>query len=67
MCYHKSLVQKYNDLMSHYSASFESITEDLEPIKERFSIMMSLDAASLSKEETKELTWLQKTIGQLYR
>jgi putative SOS response-associated peptidase YedK len=65
MCYHKSLVQKYNDLMDHYSASFNSITEELEPIKERFSIMMSRDSKSepYSKQETQELTWLQKTLN----
>jgi hypothetical protein len=43
MCYHKSEAQKWNELMWHYSASFDSITEDLEPIKERFQILMQKD------------------------
>jgi putative SOS response-associated peptidase YedK len=43
MCYHKSEAQKFDDLMNHYSASFENINEELEPIRERFSILMSKD------------------------
>ncbi|HEY3402412.1 MAG TPA: hypothetical protein VGK59_03435, partial [Ohtaekwangia sp.] len=43
MCFHKSEAEKLNDLMAHYSASFESITEDLELIKERFQILMRKD------------------------
>jgi putative SOS response-associated peptidase YedK len=51
--------------MDHYSASFASITSDLELVKERFDIMMSRDAKldPYSKEETQELTWLQKTLN----
>lgn len=65
MCNHKSLVQKYDDLMRHYSASFNSITEDLEPIKQRFSILIARDAKPevYSKEELKELKYLQKVIN----
>jgi len=43
MCFHKSEVEKLNDLMAHYAASFQSITEDLEPIRERFHILMQKD------------------------
>jgi putative SOS response-associated peptidase YedK len=43
MCYHKSEAQKFNDLMDHYSASFNTINEDLEPVKEKFSILMRKD------------------------
>jgi putative SOS response-associated peptidase YedK len=43
MCYHKSEVQKYNELMDHYSASFNSITEEVELIKERFEILLRKD------------------------
>jgi putative SOS response-associated peptidase YedK len=65
MCYHKSLVQKYTSLMDHYSASFSSITSDLDLIKERFEVMMSRDSKDnpYSKEETQELTWLQKSLN----
>ena len=43
MCYHKSLAQKEAELLAHYEASFESITEELEIIKEKFSVMMQKD------------------------
>lgn len=43
MCNHKSEVEKWNDLMDHYSASFQNIDEDLEPVRERFSILMRKD------------------------
>lgn len=43
MCYHKSLAEQYDALMDHYSASFDSITEELDYIKERFAILMSKD------------------------
>lgn len=45
MCYHKSEAQKFNDLMDHYSASFAALDTDLEPIRERFSILMKKDDA----------------------
>lgn len=65
MCYHKSFVATYEDLMDHYSASFQSITEDLELVKERFSIIMSRDNKSepYSNDEIKELKHLQKIIN----
>src|SRR5688572_25346203 len=43
MCYHKSFVKNVQDLLDSYSASFQSITEELEIIKERFSILMKKD------------------------
>lgn len=65
MCYHKSLVVQYNKLLEHYSASFDSITEELVLIKERFSILMARDEKlnPYSKEEIKELKDLQKIIN----
>jgi hypothetical protein len=43
MCYHKSQVEKFNELMDHYSASFHSIKGDLEAVKERLAILMRKD------------------------
>ncbi|HEU5291672.1 MAG TPA: SOS response-associated peptidase [Cyclobacteriaceae bacterium] len=43
MCYHKSLAQKEAELLAHYEASFESITSDMEPIKERFNALIQKD------------------------
>jgi putative SOS response-associated peptidase YedK len=64
MCYHKSLFAENDDLMAHYAASFESITEELEIIRERFSILMSKDtkAGAFTKEETEELKWCDRAL-----
>lgn len=43
MCNYKSEVEKYNELMEHYSASFQSITEEMDVVKEKFSIMLKKD------------------------
>ena len=43
MCYHKSETQNFDDLVNHYAASFQKVNEDLEPIRERFSILMQKD------------------------
>jgi putative SOS response-associated peptidase YedK len=43
MCYHKAETLVMSDLLAHYSAAFNSITEELEPIRERFQILMSKD------------------------
>lgn len=43
MCYHKSLAERLKDLEAHYSASFQSITEELELIKEKFQILAKKD------------------------
>jgi putative SOS response-associated peptidase YedK len=45
MCNFKSEVEKYNELMAHYSASFESITAEMELIREKFSVMIAKDSA----------------------
>jgi putative SOS response-associated peptidase YedK len=43
MCFHKSIAQRESELHDHYAASFQSITTDMEPIRERFSILVSKD------------------------
>jgi hypothetical protein len=65
MCNRKSLVVEYGNLMDHYSASFHSINEELENIKERFSIMMSRNEKEnpYQKEEIKEMKWLPNVIN----
>lgn len=57
MCYYKSEVERYNELMEHYNASFESITEDMDLIKERFTVMLNKDDAlkSIGLENPSEL------------
>lgn len=65
MCYHKSFKAKYEDLLSHYSASFNSITEELEIIKERFSILMSKNdrQTAHTNDEIKEIKYLSKILN----
>jgi len=57
MCFFKSEVERYNELMDHYSASFQSITEEMELVKEKFSIMLNKDDAlkSIGIDHTNEL------------
>jgi hypothetical protein len=43
MCYHKSEAQKFVDLTDHYSASFQTLNDDLEPILQRFEILIRKD------------------------
>ncbi len=43
MCFHKSFAKSEQDLLDHYSASFQSIHEDLEVIKEKFTALISKD------------------------
>jgi putative SOS response-associated peptidase YedK len=43
MCYYKSEVQKYEDLMAHYAASFDSITGEMELIREKFTTLLAKD------------------------
>src|SRR5688572_3786608 len=64
MCYHKSFAATYEKLMEHYSASFNSITEELGLVKERFSIMMSRDEKTnpFTNDEVKEVKNLKKVI-----
>lgn len=65
MCFHKSFVAKYNHLLDHYSASFDSVTEELELIRERFSVLMARDQKQepYNKDEIKELKDLQKVLS----
>ena len=43
MCFHKALAVKEKEIMDYYSASFQTIKEDLELIKEKFSVLMRKD------------------------
>jgi putative SOS response-associated peptidase YedK len=43
MCFHKALAVKEQEITDYYSASFQSIKEDLELIKENFSVLMRKD------------------------
>ncbi len=43
MCYHKSFVVDISELLDHYSASFNSITAELDPIRERFTLLSLKD------------------------
>jgi putative SOS response-associated peptidase YedK len=57
MCYHKSLAQKVSELLEHYAASFQSITDDLEPIRERFTVLANKNEqlGSLSLSASNEI------------
>ncbi len=57
MCYYKSLAQREQELLDHYAASFQSITEELEPIRERFNVLMSRDEqlGSLSIQNSEQI------------
>jgi len=52
MCFHKSLAKKEQELLDHYSASFDNIKAENEVIQAQFSALMhkdeKLDALSLS-------------------
>lgn len=65
MCYHKSLVAKYESLAEHYTASFAAVNEERVTYKERFTILMSRDnrAEPYRPEEVAELKWLEKAIS----
>lgn len=65
MCYHKSLVVDYKTLSEHYSAAFNSVTAELELVKERYTILMARDskATPYTPNEIKELKNLQKIIN----
>jgi putative SOS response-associated peptidase YedK len=64
MCYHKSLVARYEALMEHYSASFDQVYSDLGIVRDRYSILMSRDDRKdpYNPDELKELKRLQKII-----
>ena len=57
MCNFKSEKQKQDELVAHYDASFSSITEEVDLIKEKFSIMLKKDDAlkSIGPGNTNEL------------
>jgi putative SOS response-associated peptidase YedK len=57
MCYHKSLAQKQQELLDHYAASFQHITEEHEVIKQKFSNLIAKDEklGSLSLNSPNEL------------
>lgn len=40
MCFHKSFAKEEQDLLNHYEASFQSIQEELELVKEQFTTLM---------------------------
>ena len=64
MCYHKSLVVRYEALMEYYSASFSSVTAELELLEERYSNLKSRDQSNepYTKEELSELKWSEKSL-----
>jgi putative SOS response-associated peptidase YedK len=57
MCNFKSEEKKYKELATHYDASFQSITEEVELIKERFSIMLKKDDSlnAIGMDNSKQL------------
>src|SRR4051812_29080198 len=57
MCFFKSEVEKYNELMAHCDASFESITTEMELVKDKFNAMLRKDDAlkSIGIENSSEL------------
>ncbi len=57
MCYQKSIPIEVTELMAHYQAGFQSITDELEPIKQRFQILMSKDdkLSALSPLDTEQI------------
>ncbi len=66
MCYHKSLAQKEQELLEHYDASFQSITEELEPVRERFDTLMKKDEklGALSIQNSEQIHSLLVTYSQ---
>lgn len=66
MCYHKSLAVKLDDLQTHYAASFQAVTEDLEIIKEKFEVLARKDGPlnALSLRDTSEINTLLVAYSQ---
>jgi putative SOS response-associated peptidase YedK len=64
MCYRKTLDSDWDILKEHYQASFESITEELDLIRERFQILMSHDEKSrpYTPAEIAEIKFCEKTL-----
>lgn len=57
MCFYKSQVVNYEDLADHYAASFQSITEEVEIVREKFDILLRKDSAleAIGIENSEEL------------
>lgn len=57
MCYHKALATKVSELEEHYDASFQTITEELDIIKEKFAVLARKDGAlhGLSLTQTESI------------
>src|SRR5258706_13987164 len=66
MCFHKALAVKEQEIMDYYSASFQTIKEDLELIKEKFSVLMRKDEklGALSLNSPNEIHNLLVTYSQ---
>lgn len=64
MCYHKSLAVKFDDLMNHYSASFDSITPDLEHLKAIYLELKPRYETELKKLQEEGLYDPIKTLGR---
>jgi putative SOS response-associated peptidase YedK len=64
MCYRKTLDSDWDIIKEHYQASFESITEELNLIRERFQILMARDERTYpyTPEETAEIKFCQRTL-----
>jgi putative SOS response-associated peptidase YedK len=64
MCYRKTLESDWDALKEHYQASFESITEELNLIRERFQILMSRDERTnpYTPQEIAEIKFCEKTL-----
>lgn len=53
MCYHKSKAQKFDDLTNqYYFASFQNITEELEPNREVGCPFFTLTELTLSEKKS---------------
>lgn len=59
MCFHKALVEEFATLIDYYSASFQTITSEMELIQERFAALSMRDEkiAPYTKYEMEFLRW----------
>ena len=57
MCFHKSFAKKEQDLLDHYSASFQAIHEEIELVKDKFFTLLAKDqkAGALSLQTPVEI------------
>jgi|GEM_PF-203920 len=58
MCYYKSEMQRLNELLEHYHAAFESLTDDLEPVREKFEDLIRKDDTlkAIGTQNSEQLT-----------